>query len=62
MIISSVKFDKVFATLTKDLRYESNDSRDMEKGSFSLSALLWDEVVVDVGVLLQKLFLSGGEG
>lgn len=27
------------ACLTKDLRYESNDSREIEKGSFSLSML-----------------------
>lgn len=26
---------------TKDLRYDSKDSREMEKGSFSLSMLRW---------------------
>lgn len=50
------------ACLTKDLRYESNDSRDMEKGSFSLSILRWLEDIVDVGDFCQKLFFSGGEG
>ena len=47
---------------TKDRRYESNDSRDMEKGSFSLSMLRWEDVVVDVGVRCQKLLFSGGDG
>lgn len=50
------------ACLTKDLRYESNDSREMEKGSFSLSILRWLEDMVDVGDFCQKLFFSGGEG
>ena len=48
--------------LTKDLRYESNDSREMEKGSFSLSMLLWLEDIVDVGDFCQKPFFSVGEG
>ena len=48
--------------LTKDLRYESNDSREMEKGSFSLSMLRWLEDMVDAGDFCQKLFVSGGEG
>jgi len=34
----------------------------MEKGSFSLKTLRWDEVVVEVGVRCQKLFFSGGDG
>ena len=50
------------ACLTKDLRYESNDSREMEKGSFSLIMLRWLEDMVDVGDFCQKLFFSGGEG
>lgn len=50
--------------LTKDLRYESNDSRDMLNGSCSLSTLRWFDDVVDVfDRLCQKLrFDSGGEG
>ena len=50
------------ACLTNDLRYESNDSREIEKGSFSLSMLRWLEDMVDVGDFCQKLFFSGGEG
>ena len=48
--------------LTKDLRYDSKDSREMEKGSFSLSMLRWLEDMVDEGDFCQKLFFSGGEG
>ena len=47
---------------TKERRYESKDSREMEKGSFSERALRCEEEVVDVGVRRQKDFLSGGEG
>ena len=50
------------ACLTKDLRYDSKDSREIEKGSFSLSMLRWLEDMVDVGDFCQKLFFSGGEG
>ena len=53
---------KLNTWLTKDLRYDSNDSREIEKGSFSLSMLRWLEDMVDVGDLCQKLFFSGGEG
>jgi hypothetical protein len=50
-------------SLTNDRRYDSKDSRDIEKGSFSESRLRWfDEEVVDVGVLCQKLFFSVGDG
>lgn len=48
--------------LTKDLLYESKDSREIENGSFSLSMLRWLEDIVEVGDLAQKLFFSGGEG
>lgn len=47
---------------TNDLRYDSKDSREIEKGSFSLSMLRWLEDMVDVGDLAQKLFFSVGEG
>ena len=48
---------------TNDRRYESNDSLLMEKPSLlSLSALRWDDVVVDVGVRFHIDFRSGGEG
>lgn len=49
-------------SLTNELRYESNDSRDIENGSFSLSMLRWLDVVVDEAVRCQKLFFSVGEG
>jgi hypothetical protein len=50
--------------MSKDLRYDSNDSREMEKGSFSVRAERWCEDAVDlpVGDLCQKDFFSGGEG
>jgi hypothetical protein len=49
---------------TKDLRYESKLSREMLKGSFSLSRLRWFDDVVDVFDLeCQKVGFSwGGEG
>lgn len=49
---------------TNDLRYESNDSRDMLNGSFSSKAHLCSEDdVVDLdAVVPQKLFFSVGEG
>ena len=31
--------NELHVCLTKDLRYDSNDSREIEKGSFSLSML-----------------------
>lgn len=48
--------------LTNDLRYDSNDSREIENGSLSLSILRWLDEVVDDAVLCQKLFFSVGEG
>jgi hypothetical protein len=48
--------------LTNDLRYESKDSRDMVKASFSLIIFLWAEDWLEWGDLCQKLFFSGGEG
>jgi hypothetical protein len=47
---------------TKDLRYESKDSRDMEKCSLSVRPCLWLDGVLDPCDLCQKLFFSGGEG
>lgn len=47
---------------TKDLRYDSKDSRDIEKGSFSFNKLRWFEDIVDVGDLCQNPFFSGGDG
>lgn len=47
---------------TKDLRYDSKDSRDIEKGSFSQRRVRWLEETVEVGDLPQKLFFSGGDG
>lgn len=48
--------------MSNDRRYDSNDSREMEKGSFSDSRLRWLEEVVDVEGLCQKLFFSVGDG
>jgi hypothetical protein len=48
--------------LTNDLRYDSKDSRDMVKASFSLMIFLWAEDWLEWGDLCQKLFFSGGEG
>lgn len=47
---------------TNDRRYESKDSRDIEKGSFSSTRLRWLEDLVEPGYLRQKLCFSGGEG
>lgn len=44
--------------LTNDRLYESKDSLEIENGSFSLSTLLCEEAVVDVGVRDQKLCFS----
>ena len=38
------------AEISKERRYESKDSREILKGSFSANALLWFEVVVEVDV------------
>ncbi len=38
-ISDNVEVDELHTCLTKDLRYDSNDSREIEKGSFSLSML-----------------------
>lgn len=49
--------------LTKERRYESNDSREIEKGSFSDKALrALEEPVGVVGDRYQYDFLSVGEG
>jgi hypothetical protein len=48
--------------LTNDLLYDSKDSRDIVKASFSLIVLLWAEDWVEWGDLCQKLFFSVGEG
>lgn len=48
-------------SLTNDLLYDSNDSRDIEKGSLSLNIVRWLDDV-DEDVLCQKLFFSVGEG
>lgn len=50
--------------MSKDRLYDSNDSRDIEKGSFSVRMERWLEEVVDLpaGNLCQKDFFSGGEG
>lgn len=48
--------------LTNDRRYESNDSREMEKGSFSFTRLRWFEDPAEPGYLRQKLCFSGGDG
>jgi hypothetical protein len=50
------------AALTNDLLYDSNDSRDIVKASFSLTRLLWVEEWVEWGDLCQKPFFSVGEG
>lgn len=47
---------------TKERRYESNDSRDIEKGSFSLTRSRWFEDLADPEYPRQKLGLSGGDG
>ena len=50
-----------WACLTKERRYDSKDSREIEKGSFSLNRLRWLEVVE--GDLLQNDLLSSlGDG
>lgn len=50
-------------TRTKDLRYESKDSREMLKGSVSPKKARWlDEVELRDLVLPQKAFFSGGDG
>ena len=59
------KEKRVVGRRTNDLRYESNDSREILKGSFSLSALRWLEVRLALERLerdAQKDFFSGGEG
>jgi hypothetical protein len=50
--------------ISKDLLYDSNDSREMEKGSFSVRTERgWEEFEdLPVGDLCQKDFFSGGEG
>ena len=51
------------AEMSKDRRYESKDSREMLKGSFSLKTLrLVVLVVLRDELVVQKLFRSGGEG
>jgi hypothetical protein len=53
----------VYEELTNDLLYESNDSREILNGSFSLSSLPRFEYEVDVvEVRLKKPFFSGGGG
>ena len=48
---------------TNDLLYESNDSLEMLKGSFSLNILRWsDDVLETLDLVCQKLFFSGGDG
>jgi hypothetical protein len=52
---------KVWGLLTKDLRYDSNDSREMLKGSCSLNSVRWFDVVE--GDLLQNDLVSSlGDG
>jgi hypothetical protein len=60
--VSASASSSKLGSLTNDRRYDSKDSRDIEKGSFSDSRLRWLEEVVEVGVLCQKLFLSVGDG
>jgi hypothetical protein len=48
--------------LTNDLLYDSNDSRDIVKASFSFIRIRWVEEWVECGDLCQKLFFSVGEG
>ena len=51
--------------MSKDLRYDSKDSREMENGSFSVrAARLLKAELLDLrgGDLCQKDFFSGGEG
>lgn len=50
------------AEMSKDLLYESNDSREMLKGSFSLNALLLLVVLLDELVVQKLLRSGGGEG
>jgi len=52
------------AEISKDLRYESKDSREILKGSFSLRTLLWVEFCVEVvDERLKKVFsFAGGDG
>jgi hypothetical protein len=47
--------------LTKDLRYDSNDSREMLKGSCSLNRVRWLDVV-DGDLLQNDLVSSLGDG
>ena len=49
------------AEMSKDRRYESKDSREILKGSFSLKTLLLLVVLLDE-LAVQKLLRSGGEG
>lgn len=52
-----------FKTLTKDRRYDSNDSREIVKGSVSFKTARWfDEVEVRDLLLPQKAFFSSGDG
>lgn len=62
ILISIVQSDQVRGQFTNDRRYESNDSREIENGSFSFNMLRWLDVEPIVGDLPQKLFFSGGEG
>jgi len=51
------------AEMSNDLLYESNDSREMLNGSFSLKKLRWFEDVVEaLDLLCQKPGFSGGDG
>lgn len=61
-VLSACAISKNVSSLTNDRRYDSKDSRDIEKGSLSDIRLRWFEDVVDVGVLCQKLFFSVGDG
>jgi hypothetical protein len=61
--LASVCIEPVYASLTNDLLYESNDSRDILNGSCSLTSLPRFEYEVEVvDVRLKKPFFSGGGG
>jgi hypothetical protein len=61
-LLSACPCSSTCGSLTNDRRYDSKDSRDIEKGSLSDMRLRWLEDVVEVGVLCQKLFFSVGDG
>jgi len=61
-VVSDIQLDSRYSQHTNDLRYESNDSREMLNGS-SLRTLRWlDELEEPLDLLDQKALRSGGEG